>query len=277
MAAHPASARLAAEASASLLGGVPMTWMAKWPGPFPVFLEARARRAARGRRRARLRRPLPGRHRGDGGPQPAAGRRRGDGAPDDAAAPRRCSRPRTPRRVGGVLADRFGLPTWSFALSATDANRWVLRLARHLTRRPQVLVFDGCYHGTVDETFAVLRDGARRRPGTATSAPGRRRDHHPRVRVQRPRRRRARARPRRRRLRAHRAGADEHRDRPARAGVPGRARAACRRAGTLLVIDETHTLSAGYGGCTRAWGLRPGRRHDRQGDRRRRCRSAPSG
>ena len=62
--------------------------------------------------------------------------------------------------VGAELARRFGLPTWQFALTATDANRFVIRLARHVTGRPKILVFNWCYHGTVDETFAALEDGA---------------------------------------------------------------------------------------------------------------------
>ena len=66
------------------------------------------------------------------------------------------------------LTRRFGLPLWQFALSATDANRFALRLARHATGRPKIAVFDWCYHGTVDETLAVL-DGDRviARPGSA--------------------------------------------------------------------------------------------------------------
>ena len=55
------------------------------------------------------------------------------------------------------LSRRFGLERWQFALTATDANRWVLRMARHLTGRPKVLVFNYCYHGSVDETFVVAR------------------------------------------------------------------------------------------------------------------------
>ena len=68
--------------------------------------------------------------------------------------------------VGEELARRFGLPTWQLAMSATDANRFVLRFARHLTGRPRIAVMDWCYHGTVDETLAVL-DGDRvvPRPG----------------------------------------------------------------------------------------------------------------
>ena len=68
--------------------------------------------------------------------------------------------------VGEELARRFGLPIWQLAMSATDANRFVLRFARHLTGRPRIAVMDWCYHGTVDETLAVL-DGDRvvARPG----------------------------------------------------------------------------------------------------------------
>ena len=59
------------------------------------------------------------------------------------------------RRLGRRGAGRrFGLPRWQFALTATDANRFALRLARQITGRPKVLVFNWCYHGTVDETFA---------------------------------------------------------------------------------------------------------------------------
>ncbi len=59
--------------------------------------------------------------------------------------------------VGGELARRFGLPFWQMAMTATDANRFVLRFARHITGRPKVLVFDWCYHGTVDEALATTR------------------------------------------------------------------------------------------------------------------------
>src|SRR5690606_32123311 len=56
-------------------------------------------------------------------------------------------------RVGAELSRRFGLPLWSFTLSATDANRWAVRLARLATGRPRIAVFAYCYHGSVDETF----------------------------------------------------------------------------------------------------------------------------
>ncbi len=60
--------------------------------------------------------------------------------------------------VSEELARRFGLPSWQFALTATDANRFSIRLARHLTGRSKVLVFNWCYHGSVDEAFATLHD-----------------------------------------------------------------------------------------------------------------------
>ena len=69
--------------------------------------------------------------------------------------------------VGAELARRFGLPVWQMAMTATDANRFVLRFARHLTGRPKVLVFDWCYHGSVDEALATL-DSA----GNTISRPG---------------------------------------------------------------------------------------------------------
>ena len=61
--------------------------------------------------------------------------------------------------VGEALAERFGLPLWQVTLSATDANRFAIRMAREITGRPRILIFNWCYHGTVDETFAVLREG----------------------------------------------------------------------------------------------------------------------
>jgi len=58
--------------------------------------------------------------------------------------------------VAAELSRRFGLAKWSFSLSATDANRWLLRLVRLATGRPKILVFSYSYHGSVDETFVVL-------------------------------------------------------------------------------------------------------------------------
>jgi glutamate-1-semialdehyde 2,1-aminomutase len=61
--------------------------------------------------------------------------------------------------VGAELKRWFGLPYWQFVLTATDANRFAIRIAREITQRSKILVYNYCYHGTVDETFASLRDG----------------------------------------------------------------------------------------------------------------------
>src|SRR5204863_6971260 len=61
--------------------------------------------------------------------------------------------------VAEELQRRFLLPFWQFALSATDANRFSIRLARHITGRSKILVFNWCYHGTVDESFITLHEG----------------------------------------------------------------------------------------------------------------------
>ncbi|MGH9134839.1 MAG: transaminase, partial [Ilumatobacteraceae bacterium] len=160
--------------------------------------------------------------------------------------------------VAGELARRFGLPTWQMAMTATDANRFVLRFARHLTGRPKICVMDWCYHGTVDETLAVL-DAAGdviARPGSI----GPQVDPAVTTRV----------------VPFNDLGALEaalaHGDvaavlmEPAltnigivlpEAGYHDGVRELTRRYGTLLVIDETHTICAGPGGCTAAWGLEP--------------------
>jgi glutamate-1-semialdehyde 2,1-aminomutase len=154
---HPASAAAFAEATRSLLEGVPMPWMTEWASPFPPFV-ATAEGAAFS--------DLDGNRYIDfclgdtgamAGHSPKAvvdvvGRRAAEGITmmlptADAAF------------VGEELTRRFGLPLWQFALSATDANRFSIRLARHITGRTKVLVFNWCYHGSVDETLAVLSDG----------------------------------------------------------------------------------------------------------------------
>ena len=161
---RPRSAALAAEASTSLLAGVPMPWMTRWPGAFPVFFERAS--GARftdvdGHEYVDLCLGDTGAMTGHALPQVTealfdqAGRGITTMLPSPDAA-----------WVGAELARRFGLPSWQLAMSATDANRFVLRFARHLTGRPRIAVMDWCYHGTVDETLAVL-DGDRvvPRPG----------------------------------------------------------------------------------------------------------------
>ncbi len=73
--------------------------------------------------------------------------------------------------VGAELTRRFGLPRWSFALTATDANRWAIRIVRAVTGRPKILVNSYCYHGSVDESLIVVGSGrSRRAAARATSA-----------------------------------------------------------------------------------------------------------
>jgi glutamate-1-semialdehyde 2,1-aminomutase len=160
--------------------------------------------------------------------------------------------------VGAELARRFGLPFWQFALTATDANRWMLRICRHVTARPKVLVFNWCYHGSVDEAFVTLGEDEREQQREGNVGP--QVDPAQTTRV---------------------AEFNEiesveaalaHGDvacvlmEPALTnigivlpedGFLDAVREACTRTGTLLIIDETHTLSAGPGGCTAAWELEP--------------------
>jgi glutamate-1-semialdehyde 2,1-aminomutase len=151
---HPRTSALHDRARASLLDGVPMNWMVKWAGPFPLFLESAAgahATCADGHDYVDL-------CLGDTGAMAGHGP-----APGVAAVERQLRRGITTMLptedaawVGEELARRFGLPAWQFTLTATDANRFSLRLARAITNRPLVAVHEHCYHGSVDETFAVL-------------------------------------------------------------------------------------------------------------------------
>ena len=154
---HPRSRALHERARRSLLDGVPMNWMVKWAGPFPLFLESASGAHATcvdGHDYADL-------CLGDTGSMAGHGP-----APTIAAVERQLRRGITTMLptedaawVGEELTRRFGLPAWQLTLTATDANRFSLRLAREITGRPLVAVHEWCYHGTVDETFAVLDDG----------------------------------------------------------------------------------------------------------------------
>ncbi|HEY0949619.1 aspartate aminotransferase family protein [Nocardioides sp.] len=252
---HPRSAQLSARARGPLLAGVPMPWMTRWPGRFPLFFESAA--GARlvdvdGLEYVDLCLGDTGAMTGHALPQVA-----------DAIAERARTGITTmlPSEdalwVAEELARRFGLPTWQLAMSATDANRFVLRFARHLTGRPRVAVMDWCYHGTVDETLAIL-DGDRvvPRPGALG----------PQVPV------------------AETTAVVPFNDvealerrlavgdvacllmEPALTNIgivlpdPGyleAVREITRRYDVLLVIDETHTLCTGPGGASAAWGLEP--------------------
>jgi glutamate-1-semialdehyde 2,1-aminomutase len=255
-ASHPRSLTLAGQASNSLLNGVPMSWMTHWATPFPLFMQR-----AKG---ARL--------------WDVDGNEYIDFCLGDTGAMAGHSPPATTeaisRRaamgitailptedavvVGEELTCRFGLPKWQIVMTATDANRYALRLARHLTGRPKVLVFNWCYHGTVDETLAVLDSGRRvaRRPGVV--GPTQPAGETTRVvefnDVDALKRELA------------------HGDvacvitEPALTNIgiilpdPGfhdALRELTRAAGTLLLIDETHTICAGPGGMTADLGLEP--------------------
>ncbi|MEV5842635.1 transaminase [Streptomyces sp. NPDC051985] len=160
--------------------------------------------------------------------------------------------------VGAELTRRFGLARWSFSLTATDANRWAIRLARAVTGRPKILVNSYSYHGSVDESLIVVGPDGKGapRPGnvgapcdvTLTSRVAEFNDLEQLEREL-----------------AHGDVAAVLME-PALTNIgivlpePGYlagVRALTRRYGTLLINDETHTFSAGPGGCTAAWELEP--------------------
>src|SRR5947207_5206903 len=155
---HPRSRELATRAERSLLAGVPMPWMIRWAGGFPVFAaEAHSARF----------RDVDGLEYVDFCLGDTAAMTGHSPAPTVRAVAEQAARGITlmlPSEdalwAGEELARRFGLPSWQFALTATDANRFGIRLARAVTGRQKILVFNWCYHGTVDETFATLDDGA---------------------------------------------------------------------------------------------------------------------
>jgi glutamate-1-semialdehyde 2,1-aminomutase len=164
-AAHPRSRALFEAAKAHLHDGVPMSWMIRWAGAFPLFVER-----ASGARFT----DVDGREYvdfclGD------TGAMTGHAPPAAVAAIKaRLDRGVTfmlptedALAVSEELARRFGLPFWQAAMTATDANRFVIRIARMITGRPKVLVFNWCYHGTVDETFATLTARSGRAPATS--------------------------------------------------------------------------------------------------------------
>jgi len=252
---HPRSHELAERARGSMLAGVPMPWMIRWAGGFPVF--------AADAHGARFR-DVDGHEYvdfclGDTGamtghsPEPTV-----RAVTDQAARGITLMLPSEDALwVSEELARRFGLPRWQFALTATDANRFAIRLARALTGRPKTLVFNWCYHGSVDETFASLHDDR------VVSRDG---NVGPPV-------------PLARTTRVVEWNDTEALERelahgdvacvltePALTNIgivlpePGfheALRAATRETGTLLAIDETHTICAGPGGYTAAYGLEP--------------------
>ncbi len=253
---HPRSAALAAEARGSLLGGVPMAWMTKWPGSFPVFVDhAAGARCTDVDGHEYIDLCL-----GDTGAM--TGHALAAVADALATQARRGITTMLPSTeaawVGGELARRFGLPYWQMAMTATDANRFVLRFCRSITGRRKVLVFDWCYHGSVDEALVTMDAGGATiaRPGSIGPA------CDPAVTT----------------VVVPFNDLDALREalatgeiacvlaEPALTNIgivlpdPGfhaELRRLTREAGTLLVMDETHTICVGPGGATAAWGLQP--------------------
>jgi len=253
-ATHPRCAALHAQAQRHFLFGVPMHWMADTPAPFPLFVDA-----AQGARLV----DADGHEiidfcLGDTGamfghsPAPIARTLAEFGAqgattmlPSAVAL-----------EVAALLEARFGLPMWQFTATASDANRFLLRWARAITGRPCILVFHGCYHGTVDDTFIDLAEGGGTR--MRASLLGQVHDLTPTTRVVEFNDSAA--------LEAALAPGDVAcvLTEPVLTNIgmvlpePGflqTLRALTRRHGTLLAFDETHTISCGPGGYTRADGL----------------------
>jgi len=154
LALHPNSGSLFQEASKVMPGGVPMSWMAKWPGAYPVFVDR-----AQGARFT----DVDGNEYidlclGDTGSMTGH-----SPAPTVEAINAQLKRGLTAMlptedavTVSRELARRFGLPLWQYTVTATDANRHVIRYSRLITGRSKIIVIDKCYHGSVDETFATL-------------------------------------------------------------------------------------------------------------------------
>src|SRR5712664_4056591 len=255
LADHPKSAALYQRAQSSLLGGVPMNWMKKWAGAFPIFV-ARAKGAhftdVDGRDYVDLCLGDTGAMTGHS-PEVVA-----DAIATQAREGITLMLPTEDSIwVADELRRRFGLPYWQFALTATDANRFAIRIAREITRRSKILVYHYCYHGTVDESFALLDDGVVG-PRRGNIGPPVNPAETTRV------------------VEFNDLNALEdalkHHDvavvlaEPAMtnvgiilpdAGYWKAARELTRKYGALLIADETHTICVGPGGCTRDWKLEP--------------------
>jgi glutamate-1-semialdehyde 2,1-aminomutase len=254
---HPRSKALFDQAT-HLFGRVPMTWMNMWAGGFPLYLDSATANRVR---------DVDGHEYidfalGD------TGAMAGHSPKATAAAVRRRIEEQggittmlpteDAEWVAAELTRRFGMDLWSYTLTATDANRWAVRLARLATGRPKILCFSYCYHGSVDETFALAGPD-----GTTVSRPG---NVAPPVPLDLTTRA----------VSWNDLAAVEaalaHGDvaavltEPALTNIgivlpdPGfheGLRELCTRHGTLLMIDETHTFSVGAGGATREWSLEP--------------------
>jgi glutamate-1-semialdehyde 2,1-aminomutase len=253
---HPASRALHQRALSSMVGGVPMPWMARWPGGFPVYVRSAAGATLLDVDDNAYVDLCLGDTGAMGGHSPP---------PVVQAVQAQVARGITMMlptedgiRAAEELARRFRLARWQFTLSATDANRSALRVARQITGRDRILVFSYCYHGTVDEALAV------RAPDGSTVA----RSGNVGPAVDPSKTTRA--------VEFNDVGQLEQAladgsvacvlPEPAMTnmgivlpatGYHAALRNLTRRYGTLLIIDETHTFSAGPGGCTQLWDLAP--------------------
>ena len=151
---HPNSRGLFEKAQRNLLAGVPMSWMSRWPGGHPIFaVEAAGARIT------------------DADGNSYVDLCLGDTGAMAGHAPEATAEAVAERYAKGAtlmlptedsiwaaeeLTRRFGTPKWQLTLSATDANRFAIRIARQITGRHRILVFSYCYHGTVDESFIVV-------------------------------------------------------------------------------------------------------------------------
>jgi glutamate-1-semialdehyde 2,1-aminomutase len=253
---HPKSQALFEDARRNLLDGVPMSWMSRWPGGHPVFaVDAVGARITDADGNSYVDLCL-----GDTGAMAGHAPAATATAVADRYAKGATLMLPTEDSIwaAGELARRFGLPRWQLTLSATDANRFAIRLARQITGRRRVLVFSYCYHGTVDETFIVVGPDGRpvSREGnvgppvdpTETTSVVEFNDTEALERV----------------LREEVVACVLTEPALTNIGIvlpePGfheELRELTRATGTLLLIDETHTFSAGPGGYTAAHGLQP--------------------
>ena len=253
---HPRSRELFEGAKANLLAGVPMPWMSEWAGPYPVFVaEAHGARFTDVDGREYVDLCL-----GDTGSMTGhAPKEAVDAIAEQAAKGITLMLPTEDAAwVGREMARRFSVPYWQFCLTATDANRFAIRWARQITGRAKIVVHNWNYHGSVDETFATLNDA-----GNVIEREGNLGKPVPLVET----------------TRVVEINDLEGLERalaerdvalclfePALTNIgivlpdPGyhdAVRELCTRYETLLLIDETHTISAGPGGCTKAWNLQP--------------------
>ena len=253
---HKKSAAAFEDSKKVMHEGVPMSWMAKWPGAHPLFVKE-----AKGACFTDVDGHIyvdfclgdTGSMTGHSPDATVAAIREQVGKGITAMLPTEDA-----AIVSGLLKERFGLPLWQFTVSATDANRHVIRYSRMITGRSKIVVIDRCYHGSVDETFATLDDAGFtvKREGNI-GAPV---DLDVTTRV----------------VEFNNLVAMEkalaHGDVAAILMEPAMTNIGivlpqdgylvgvqelAKKYGTYLIIDETHTISVGPGGMTKALGLKP--------------------